>query len=41
MPDAADAGSLYATLEEEIASLLYDRDDAGVLKSWVGMMEEP
>jgi starch phosphorylase len=38
--DAADAGSLYTTLEEEIVPLYYDRDAAGVPEAWVRVMKE-
>ncbi len=38
--DAADADSLYTTLEEEIVPLYYDRDAAGVPGAWVEVMKE-
>ncbi|MDP8940759.1 MAG: alpha-glucan family phosphorylase [Actinomycetota bacterium] len=38
--DAADAESLYATLEEEISPLYYDRNAAGVPEGWVAIMKE-
>jgi starch phosphorylase len=38
--DAADAASLYDTLEESIVPLFYDRDEAGVPQGWVGVMKE-
>ncbi len=37
--DAADADSLYRTLEEEIVPLYYDRDVRGVPWGWVGVMK--
>jgi starch phosphorylase len=38
--DAADADSLYETLEEQILPLYYDRDAAGIPRGWVAMMKE-
>jgi starch phosphorylase len=37
--DAAEAGRLYALLEEEIAPLFYKRDLDGVPRGWVEMMK--
>jgi starch phosphorylase len=38
--DAADAESLYATLEGEILPAYYERNDDGVPEAWVGVMRE-
>ena len=38
--DAADAESFYATLENELVPLYYDRDGSGVPAGWVGVMKE-
>jgi starch phosphorylase len=38
--DAADADSLYQTLEESLIPLYYDRDAAGVPEGWVRVMKE-
>jgi starch phosphorylase len=37
--DAADADSLYATLQDEIVPLYYARDEAGVPHGWVQVMK--
>jgi len=36
--DEADALSLYATLENEIVPLFYDRDEAGIPRQWLAKM---
>jgi glycogen phosphorylase len=38
--DAADAESLYITLEREVVPLFYDRDSDGVPRGWVQVMKE-
>jgi glycogen phosphorylase len=38
--DAADAESLYTTLENEVVPLFYDRDSDGVPRGWVQVMKE-
>jgi glycogen phosphorylase len=38
--EAAEAGQIYDFLEEEIAELFYDRNEAGIPKRWVAMMKE-
>ena len=38
--DAADAESLYSTLEDEISPLYYDRNAEAVPEGWVGVMKE-
>jgi starch phosphorylase len=38
--DAADAESLYRTLETEVVPLFYDRDADGVPRGWVQVMKE-
>jgi len=38
--DAADAEALYATLENTIIPLYYDRTERGVPESWVAVMKE-
>ncbi|MGB3680863.1 MAG: alpha-glucan family phosphorylase [Rubrobacteraceae bacterium] len=38
--DAADAESLYATLERELVPLYYDRNAEAVPEGWVGVMKE-
>ncbi len=38
--DAADAESMYATLEEEILPAFYERDSGGVPERWVPVMRE-
>jgi len=40
MQDEADALALYATLEQEVVPLFYDRDEAGVPHGWVQWMKE-
>jgi len=37
--DAADAESLYRTLEEDVVPLYYDRDAHGVPRKWIAMMK--
>ena len=37
--DAADAESLYRTLESEVVPLYYDRDDDGIPRNWIAMMK--
>jgi starch phosphorylase len=37
--DAADAESLYTTLENEVVPLFYDRDSDGVPRGWVQVMK--
>ncbi len=37
--DEADVQDLYATLEEQIVPLYYERDDAGLPKAWVERMK--
>jgi len=37
--DQVDVNSLYATLEEEIVPMYYDRDEAGIPHAWVGRMK--
>ena len=39
-PDAEDADSLYAILEQEVVPLYYTRDGDNVPKAWVAMMKE-
>ncbi|MDX1674049.1 MAG: alpha-glucan family phosphorylase [Longimicrobiales bacterium] len=38
--DRADQEGLYRALEEQVAPLFYDRDDAGVPARWVARMQE-
>ena len=38
--DAADAESLYSTLEIEVVPLFYNRDSDGVPRGWVQVMKE-
>ena len=38
--DATDAESLYATLENEVSPLYYDRNAEAVPEGWVGVMKE-
>ncbi|MBI1802381.1 MAG: alpha-glucan family phosphorylase, partial [Chloroflexi bacterium] len=38
--DAADAESLYTTLEQKIIPLFYERDDKGIPRGWVRVMKE-
>ena len=38
--DAADAGRLYAILEDEAVPLYYDRDEAGVPHRWCDLVKE-
>ncbi len=38
--DAADAESLYSTLEKELVPLFYNRDSDGVPRGWVQVMKE-
>jgi starch phosphorylase len=40
LQETAEAGQIYDFLEEEIAELFYDRNDAGIPKRWVTMMKE-
>ena len=37
--DAADAGSLYRVLEQEVIPRYYERDDAGLPRGWIAMMK--
>ncbi len=37
--DAADAESLYRTLELEVVPLFYDRDNDGLPRNWIAMMK--
>ncbi|HKP48335.1 MAG TPA: alpha-glucan family phosphorylase [Pyrinomonadaceae bacterium] len=37
--DAADAESLYQTIEQEVAPLYYDRDGDGLPRKWIWMMK--
>ena len=37
--DAADAESLYQTLENEVVPLYYDRDEHGLPRKWIAMMK--
>ena len=37
--DAADAESLYRTLEQDVVPLFYNRDDDGLPRNWIAMMK--
>jgi glycogen phosphorylase len=37
--DAADAESLYRSLEQQVVPLYYERDDAGLSRKWIAMMK--
>jgi starch phosphorylase len=37
--DAADAASLYRTLEQEVVPLFYTRDEGGLPRQWIAMMK--
>lgn len=37
--DAADAESLYRTLEQEVVPLFYTRDESGLPRQWIAMMK--
>jgi len=37
--DAADAESLYRTLEEQVVPLYYDREDGALPRKWITMMK--